>query len=152
MHIISILREHLNNQVSEQLVDATVYGWAEQFNNIAGRITTPVTFLVTPTTYRLECDTITAREDGKFTIYFLTPQEQLDFDAVKNEELIDTMIPVAVDLIGRLKLDKRVHIEDIDVDTRSMYNTNNKNLTGVMLKLHLKESQGWCLPAVEKCR
>lgn len=152
MHIISILREHLNNQVSEQLVDATHYGWAEQFNNVAGRIATPVSFLLTPTSYKLECDTVTAREVGNFTVYFLTPQGQLDFDAVKNEELIDTMIPVAVDLIGRLKLDNRVHIEDIDVDTRSMYNTNNKNLTGIMLKLRLKENQGWCLPAANKCR
>lgn len=151
MHIISILREHLNNQVSEQLVDATHYGWAEQFNNVAGRIATPVSFLLTPTSYKLECDTITAREVGYFTVYFLTPQKKLDFDAVANEALIDTMIPVAVDLIGRLKLDKRVHIEEIDVDTRSMYDTNNKNLTGIMLKLRLKESQGWCLPAVEKC-
>lgn len=150
MHTITILKEHLNAQIADGLVSAMFYGWEEQFNNVAGRIDTPVSYLCTPTSYRLECDTICARETGIFTVYFLTPQNQLDFNANDNEVLVDTMMAVAVDFIGRLKLDKRMHIENIEVDGRSMYDANNKNLTGICLKLKLKEQQGWCLPKTDK--
>lgn len=145
MRIINILKEHLNAQIADGLTDAMHYGWPEQFNNVAGRIDTPVSYLITPSKWKLECDTVAAREKGTFTVYFLIPQKQLDFNADLNEALIDAMIDVAVDFIGRLKLDKRIKIEDIEVDGRSMYDTNNKNLTGVRLDLKLKESQGRCL-------
>lgn len=151
MHLITILKEHLQNQVTDQLIDEVVYGWPQQFNNIAGRCKTPVGYLVTPTKWKLDCNAVAARELGTFTIYFLIPQLELDFDADDNEQLIDLMIDVAVDFVGRLKLDKRVHIENIEVEGRSMYDANNKNLTGVCLTLKLLENGGRCLPTKNTC-
>lgn len=146
MNIINILREHLTAQVADGAVSETHYGWAEQFNNVAGRCQTPVSFLVTPTKWKLNIDTVRARESGVFVINFLDKQPQLDFDAVANEAVIDSMIDVAVDLVGRLRSDTRIRIEDVEVDPRSIYDANNKNLTGVQLALRIIENKGRCIP------
>lgn len=151
MHIVDILNEHLRNMVTDQFIEESHYTWSQQFNNISGRCSFPAGIQTLARNWRLECDTRTAREHGLFDVYFLDIQKELDFDADDNEKIIDRMIDLAVDFIGRLKHDKRIHIEEIDIRLQSMYDVNNKNLTGVHVMLDIKEQQGRCIPYLVTC-
>lgn len=151
MKIVHILNEHLEAQVADGLVQNTVYSWPEQFNVIAGKTDLPVTFFVTPTKWTLDVEFAKAREYGTFVVYFLDEQPKLDFNALTNELIIDRMIDIAVDFIGRLRLDRRIHIEDVDVATKSVYDVNNRNLTGVCVSLKLKENDGYCFEQKGVC-
>jgi hypothetical protein len=144
MRIVSILKEHLDSLINDGLTE-TLYTYPAQFNNIAGRCGMPVGVLVTPNEWTLEIDTITAREVGFFNIYFLTPQLELDFNAVKNEIEIDKMIDVACKYVALLKHDKRIHLENVEIMGNSLYDVNNKNLTGCRLRIKVKEQQGRCI-------
>lgn len=151
MRIISKLKNYLDVLVDEGYLKQSVYTYPQQFNNIAGRCEVPVGVLLTPQDWKLECDTVTAGEHGLFRVYFLTYQKELDFDAMQNEGLIDNMIDIAVVFVGMLKNNAEISVEEIDIRTKSMYDTNDKNLTGVELTLDIKEKQGRCIPLHGGC-
>lgn len=151
MKITNYLKSLLDAQVSEGLINSSHYTYPSQFNMIAGRCKLPAGVMTLPDEWRLECNTVTARESGIFHIYFLKTQSQLDFDATQNEGYIDEMIDVAVDFVGRLKNNPVIEIMEIDIRMQSMYDVTNQNLTGVHLKLNLKEKQGRCIPTHGRC-
>lgn len=144
MRIVSILKEHLDSLVNNGIKEA-IYAYPAQFNNMAGRCQTPVGLLITPNEWTLDIDTITAREIGFFNVYFLTAQSDIDFDAVKNEKEIDKMIDVACKYVALLKHDRRIHLESVEIMGNSLYDVNNKNLTGCRLRIKVKEHQGRCI-------
>lgn len=151
MHLVTKLNNILQSLVNDGFISERIYTYSAQFNVIAGRCRVPVGVLLLPNRWKLECDTVTAREHGVFDIYFLTTQPQLDFDATSNEVLIDNMIDVATEFIGRVKSDKSIHINEIDINLQSIYDANNKNLTGVHIAIDLKEQQGRCIPTYGGC-
>lgn len=151
MHIVDILKGHLNDMVVEDYIADYEYTYAEQFNVIAGRCKTPVGVLLIPNKWKLDFNQSHAREHGEFHVYFLTTQPQLDFDATDNETLIDEMIECSVDFVSRVLYDKRLHVEDIDVQMQSIYDANNKNLTGTHVILNLLEQQGRCITHRPTC-
>lgn len=151
MRIVSEIKSYLNTLKNNGYIKQSLYTYAAQFNNIAGRCDTPIGVLLTPQEWRLECDTVTAREHGIFRVYFLTLQKEMDFDATLNEALIDDMIDIAVVFVGMLKNNPKLEIEDIDISTKSMYDANDRNMTGVELALRLKEKQGRCIPTHNIC-
>lgn len=151
MRIVSILKEHLDSLVVDGSLAEAIYAYPAQFNNIAGRCNTPVGILITPNEWRLDIDTATAKEVGYFNIYFLTPQKELDFNADLNEVEIDKMIDAACKLLASLKSDRRVHIETTEITANSIYDANNRNLTGCRLRIKVKESQGRCIVPLTTC-
>ena len=148
MRIITTLETLLNEQAAAGLIKGHRYTWGAKADNILGTLTPqsfPFAVLLTPQAWRLECDTQTAREVGTFSVFYLVPQTELDFDAVSNEALIDGCIDCAVDMVARCQRSHAVHVENVEVAGESLYDANNKNLTGCRLNITLKENQGRCL-------
>lgn len=146
MRIVTTLKTLLQQQVSDGIIKLYSYTWANEADKLLGTATLwPYAILLTPQQWGMEVDTATAREYGLFKVHYLTPQALLEFDASQNEVLIDQMADCAVDLIGRIRRDRRLHIEETEVEAQSLYDVNSRNLTGVLLNLNLKENQGRCL-------
>lgn len=151
MRLVAILKEHLDALKDAGVLEETVYCYPAQFNNMAGRLKTPVGLLITPDSWELDIDTAIARENGYFNVYFLTAQDELDFDATANEVLIDAMIDAATQYLAALKSDRRIELLATEVAGTSVYDANNKNLTGCRIRIRVKELQGRCIEPLNRC-
>lgn len=132
-------------------IDGWCYTWAEQANVHLGSVSysaTPLPYVVflVPSKWTLELDEVAARERVTVKLYFLVPQSQLDFNATSNETSIDWCIDAAVDFCDRVKHNRKLHINKVGADAMSLYDVNNRNLTGVCVSLDLTEkTTGRCL-------
>lgn len=89
------------------------------------------------------------RERSSVVVGFLTSQPAIDFDGLANEALIDSMKDVAFDFVSRIKTAGILELTDDEIKIRSIYDLDDRNLTGVFLEINLKEIQGECLKNYE---
>lgn len=86
-----------------------------------------------------------AREVAEVTVGFLTQQANIDFDGLDNEALIEQMHDVALDFIARICNDSRLEINNDTVRVRTVFDLDDRNLTGVFCELTIREVQGQCV-------
>ena len=87
----------------------------------------------------------TVRERASVAVGFLTLQPNIDFDGAENDTKVTQMKDCAIDFVRRVNEGGVLRIEDDTVRIRSIYDMNDRNLTGVFLEITLKEVQGQCL-------
>lgn len=135
-------------QVSDGLAADYLYTWPADANVKAGTIATPFVFVELPRSIRLDVDRSAAFERGKYAVWFLTDQPSLQFNGVGNEALVDSMLSLAIDFVGRVKALRRhkLFIERVEVEAPIVYDAGDRNLTGVKLMLDLSEQTGYCIP------
>lgn len=85
------------------------------------------------------------REIADVAVGFLTTQPNLDFDGLHNEQRVDEMKDIALDFIARVKSRGIFVFEDDPIKMRSVYDTNDANLTGVFVEVKMRELAGKCL-------
>lgn len=85
------------------------------------------------------------REVASVAVGFLTVQPNIDFDGLANEVLIDNMKGIALDFVRRISEGGVLEIATDTIRIRSIYNLDDRNLTGVFLEITLREVQGQCL-------
>lgn len=140
----------LRDQQDDGITMGHTYTWPHKANVILGGVAwatpaKPYALLLTPAEWRIDGSASTGRERLNVTIYYLMPQSQLDFDASANEVIIDQCISAAADLLDRVRHDRRMTLEDATIKTMSVYNVDDRNLTGVRVILSIKDNQGYCL-------
>lgn len=146
MRITTILRQAVNDQKTAGMVASVLYTWNADANVKLGTMAMPCAFVQLPKQIRLEVDTVVAREKGDFAIYYLTPQPNIQFEPEQNEALVDTMMALAVDLVGRLRATRKLHIDNVQCATGIIYDGGDRNLTGVKVTFTLTDYQGHCIP------
>lgn len=109
--------------------------------------TVPTAVMYCLTDWRVQADIV--REMAQVSVGFLTTQPELDFDGMHNETLIDDMKDIALDFIARISSAGVVEITSDTIDIRSIYDGDDRNLTGVFVTLDCKEIQGQCLANYE---
>lgn len=135
---------------SDGLLKQWEYTWPQQFNVLAGTCATPIGVLMTPSRWKMLMES-TVKEDVELSVYFLTVQKELEFNASGNEILIDKMIELAIEFMSRVLADKSFEIVSSEASGASIYDATDRNLTGVRVNLHLVERQGRCLYKIEEC-
>lgn len=151
MHLVKILKDKLLEFSREHVLNDVFYSYPHKMNVEVGNAVMPIGVLLTPYEWKVDVDGIVAREKGKFRVYFLTRQKELDFDPDKNEVLIDNMIAIAVRFVKELRGNKMIHLENTEIEGASIYDATDRNLTGCRLTLEIKENQGRCIEPEGGC-
>lgn len=120
-----------------------------QYNSPA-RVNVENDFTKTPTAvmYCLadwEVTFTTVRERASVAVGFLTLQPNIDFDGLENDTRVEQMKDIALDFVRRVHEGGVLRIEDDTIRIRSIYDMDDRNLTGVFLEITLLEVQGQCL-------
>lgn len=89
-------------------------------------------------------------EVAEVNVLFLTHQPELDFNALQNDALLDSMAEVAERFVGDLIASGSCEIVDNNITVRGVYDFNDKNTTGVSLQFRLRELQGRCLNSLRQ--
>lgn len=144
-HLTSIL-EAMRQDASSPL-QAWQYNSPSRANVENDYSRVPVAVMYCLTDWRVSSDII--REIASVSVGFMTFQEKLDYDGIQNETYIDAMKDVALDFIARVKASGDVVITSDNYDIRSIYNEDDRNLTGVFVTFDCREVQGQCLANYE---
>lgn len=87
----------------------------------------------------------TVRERASVAVGFLTLQPNIDFDGLENDTRVEQTKDIALDFVRRVHEGGVLRIEDDTIRIRSIYDMDDRNLTGVFLEITLLEVQGQCL-------
>ena len=104
---------------------------------------TPTAVMYCLTDWQVEFPTV--REVASVAVGFLAVQPAIDFDGRQNDLLVTQMKDCAIDFVYRITSGGTLAITDETIKIRSVYDLNDRNLTGVFLEITLKEVQGQCI-------
>lgn len=79
-------------------------------------------------------------EVAEVIVLFLTHQPELDFDALQNDALLDSMADVAKRFVGDLIASGEGEIVDNNITVRGLYDFDDKNTTGVSLQFRFRSN------------
>lgn len=79
-------------------------------------------------------------EVAEVNVLFLTHQSELDFDALQNDALLDSMADVARRFVGDLIASGTGEIVDNNITVRGLYDFDDKNTTGVSLQFRFRSN------------
>lgn len=145
MNIVTIITGILEAMRSDTA--SPLKSW--QYNSPA-RVNVENDFSRTPTAvmYCLTDWQLTAaivREQARVSVGFLTLQPDIDYEGMENERHVDRCKDIALDFIARVNDDGRLSVTSDPINVRSVYDLNDRNLTGVFVEFDCTEIQGQCL-------
>lgn len=128
----------LNGYVEKGTLEAVIYNSASKANVELDVTAHPCAVLYIFRDGSIDLIGGTYREVAEVNVLFLTHQEQLDFDAIENDALMDSMVEVARDFIDDVIGSDIGEIVNDAIEVRGLYDYNDKNTTGVALRFSIR--------------
>lgn len=140
MRITSLIVDILNSYVESGTLAAVVYNSPTRSNVDLDTTAHPVAVLYIFRDGTIDLSQGLYSEIAEVNLLFLTHQPQLDFDAVDNDTLLDSMADVAKQFIGDLIAVDAGFIVNDTVEVRGVYDFDDKNTTGVSLQFRYQSN------------
>lgn len=147
MKILKLINNILLQQTNSQLLNKNLFVTPPQANVEIGKLKNDEIWglLITPQSTQIQLINSNYTTKGKYTIYFLTDQGKLDFDAIENIEKQKRCLVVAKDFLYKLKLNNTIAISSEVIETTMMYSVNDRTCTGVKIDIDIQDKQSECL-------
>lgn len=143
--------EEVNDILNEMVIDTSCeleachYQSPARINIDMDNSTTPVANFYCMTDWGVDMSNGIVRETANVGILFLCRQYDLNFDGISNETEIGNAYEIALDFVARVSHSDVIGITSDNIDIKSVYDQNDYNLTGVFIKLNVREKVGKCL-------
>lgn len=134
----------LNSYVESGALAAVVYNSPTKVNVELDTTAHPVAVLYLFRDGTIDLGNGTYSEIAEVNVLFITHQDQLDFDALQNDALLDSMSDVAKRFVSDLIASGTGVIVDNNITVRGLYDFDDKNTTGVSLQFRF-QSNSQCL-------
>ena len=146
-----VIVNELNRILAEMVADSgcalrySTYETPSMANVVLDGAEMPAAVLYCATDYRVSCSSGIVREHASVGVYFCVRQPNVDFHGAENEDLLDTLKPIAMRFVGKVADSDVIAIDSEDIDVQSIYDKYDTNTTGLFLKFELAEMSGQCL-------
>lgn len=151
MILIDKVHEALQAMRNAQLLDNFVFCTPQKANVLIGGLKAGNVWAVhiVPKVVAMHVSGQMYNYTADMTLYFLTSQDKLDFDATQNMTKQDKCMAYTVDFLARLRADKAVRVVSENIQTAIMYSVNDRTCCGVKLSFNLETIQPQCLSEVD---
>lgn len=135
----------LNGLKTDGALEAVVYNSPSKTNVELDTTAHPAAVLYIFRDGSIDLSTGLVRELADVNVMFLDQQDELDFQGLNNELILDNMVNVSKEFISRIIEANVAEIIGDEITLKGIYDFNDKNTTGVSLQFRLRELQGHCL-------
>lgn len=138
MKLYSDIKNILNGYVDNGALASVVYNAPTKVNVALDTTAHPCAVLYIFRDGTIDLGEGTFSEVAEVNVLFLTHQDQLDFDAAQNDELLDAMAEVAQRFVSDVIAADFGVIVGNTIDVRGVYDFDDKNTTGVSLQFRIR--------------